>query len=70
MTQSYHTDAAGHGRQPDSEPPRDGFGPGYLVYSLAADFHALCCMIGKENARQEMAEVINAEFQRSARYGS
>lgn len=44
--------------------PRDGYGPGFLVYSLAADFHALCCQIGKEAARQEMAEIINAQFER------
>ncbi|KRB22705.1 hypothetical protein [Mesorhizobium sp. Root172] len=46
------------------EAPKDGYGPGYIVYSLATDFHALCCLIGPEAARQEMAEVINSEFER------
>ena len=49
------------------ETPPDGYGPGYLIYSMSADFHALCCLIGKENARQEVAEIINAEFERSVK---
>ncbi len=49
------------------EEPKDGYGPGYLVYSIAADFHALCCQIGPEAARQEMAEIINTEFERKTR---
>lgn len=44
--------------------PRDAYGPGYFVFSLASDFHALCCLIGAEAARQEVAEIINAEFAR------
>lgn len=45
------------------EQPRDGYGPGYIVHSLASDFHALCCLIGKEAARQELAEIVNYEFE-------
>ena len=48
----------------EAENPRDGYGAGFLVYSLAADFHALCCLAGPEAARQEMAEIINSEFER------
>jgi len=46
------------------ETPTDGFGPGFIVYQLASYFHALCCVSGPEHARQEMAEIINAEFDR------
>ena len=48
----------------EPEQPRDGYGVGFLVYQLAADFHALCCLAGPEAARQEIAEIINAEFER------
>jgi hypothetical protein len=41
---------------------RDAYGPGFYIYQLAQDFHALCCLIGKEAARQELAEVIHHEF--------
>lgn len=44
--------------------PADGFGPGYLAYSIRSDFRDLCRFIGKEAARQEVAEIINAEFER------
>lgn len=54
-------------RQPET--PRDGYGVGYIVYSLAADFHALCCLCGPEAARQEIAEIINAEFERKSHHG-
>lgn len=49
--------------------PQDGMGPGFLVYRLAQDFHALCCAAGPEQARREMAEIIETEFERSARRG-
>ena len=51
----------------DSEAPKDGLGAGYLIYRLAADFHALCCLSGPEAARQEIAEIINSEFERKSR---
>lgn len=44
------------------ETPKDGYGAGYVVYRLATDLHELCCLIGCEAARQEIAELINAEF--------
>lgn len=52
-----------------TDTPADGMGAGYLVYRLAADFHALCCLAGPEQARQEMAEIINVELEWSARNG-
>ncbi len=48
----------------NDETPPDGFGAGYLEYSIRQDFRNLCRLIGKENARQEIAEIVNAEFER------
>lgn len=47
----------------ETETPPDGYGAGFLTYQLASTFHALRCLIGAEEARQEMAEIINAEFE-------
>jgi hypothetical protein len=60
MTSAQHSTL----REKSDETPADGYGPGFIVYSLASDFHVLCCLIGPEAARQEMAEVINSEFER------
>lgn len=49
------------------ETPQDGFGAGYLEYQIRSDFRDLCRLIGKENARREVAEIINSEFERKAR---
>ncbi len=49
------------------ETPDDGYGAGFLEYSIRNDFRDLCRLIGKENARREVAEIINAEFERNAR---
>lgn len=51
-------------RETADDTPVDGYGPGFLVYRMSQDFHELCCRIGKENARQEIAEVINSECER------
>lgn len=51
---------------PDRETPADGFGAGYLEYQIRSDFRDLCRLIGKENARREVAEIINAEFERKS----
>jgi hypothetical protein len=40
------------------------FGAGYLEHRIRGDFRDLCRLIGKENARQEVAEIIAAEFTR------
>lgn len=40
------------------------FGAGYLEYSIRTNFRDLCRLIGKEAARQEIAEIVNAEFER------
>lgn len=45
------------------ELPAD-FGAGYLEHRIRGDFRDLCRLIGKESARQEVAEIINAEFER------
>lgn len=45
------------------EAPAD-FGAGYLEHRIRGDFRDLCRIIGKESARQEVAEIINAEFER------
>lgn len=42
-------------------PPPDGYGPGYIVASLAREFHALALIVGFENARRELAEIVNYE---------
>jgi hypothetical protein len=48
-----------------SETPADGFGAGHLEYQIRVNFRDLCRLIGKEAARQEIAEIVNAEFSRS-----
>lgn len=46
--------------------PKDGYGPGFLEYQLRTNFRDLCRLIGKEAARQEVADIINAEFERKS----
>lgn len=46
------------------ETPKDGYGAGFLEYSIRSDFRDLCRLIGFENACREVAEIINAEFER------
>lgn len=48
------------------EAPVDGFGAGFLEYQIRSNFRDLCRLIGKEAARQEVAEIINGEFERKA----
>jgi hypothetical protein len=40
------------------------YGAGFLAYQLRTTFRDLCRVIGFENARQEVAEIINAETER------
>jgi hypothetical protein len=51
------------GEAKTDDPPED-FGPGYLAYRIRTDFRDLSRLIGKESARQEVAEIIAAEFTR------
>jgi hypothetical protein len=44
----------------------DGYGPGFIEYQIRTNFRDLCRLIGKEAARQEIAEIVNAEFDRRA----
>lgn len=44
--------------------PADGFGAGFLEYSIRTSFRDLCRVIGFENARSEVAEIINSERDR------
>lgn len=44
--------------------PADGFGPGFLEYSIRSSFRDLCRVLGKPQARQVVAEIINSEFER------
>jgi hypothetical protein len=48
----------------DTETPADGYGPGFLEYSIRTSFRDLCRLVGFENARAEVAEIINAEANR------
>lgn len=54
----------GFDKEPKDDTPADGYGAGYLEHSIRRDFRDLCRIIGKESARQEVAEIINAEFER------
>lgn len=49
---------------PRDETPADGYGAGFLEYSIRSSFRDLCRLIGFENARNEIAEIINAEIER------
>lgn len=44
--------------------PKDGYGAGFLEYSIRTSFRDLCRLIGFENARNEVAEIINSERER------
>jgi len=44
--------------------PADGYGAGFLEYSIRRDFRDLCRIVGFENARNEVAEIINSEADR------
>jgi len=48
--------------QRQADTPSDGFGAGYTIHCLRESFRDLCRQIGKEGARQELAEIINNEF--------
>lgn len=47
----------------EQDAPRliNGVPEGMLEHGLADDFHALCCVVGFEEARRRMAEIINYE---------
>lgn len=47
-----------------NETPSDGYGAGFLEYNIRSSFRDLCRLIGFENARNEVAEIIHAECER------
>ncbi|WP_095519559.1 hypothetical protein [Mesorhizobium wenxiniae] len=47
-----------------NDTPADGYGAGFLEYSIRSSFRDLCRLIGFENARNEIAEIINSEAER------
>lgn len=47
----------------DERAPEDAYGPGYVTYNIRTNFRDLCRMVGKEAARQQIAEIINDEFE-------
>ncbi len=50
-------------REPEDR--ADGlYGAGFIEYSIRTSFRDLCRLIGIEAARQEVAEIINSEFER------
>lgn len=49
---------------PRDETPTDGYGAGFIEYSIRSSFRDLCRLIGFENARNEIAEIINSEAER------
>jgi hypothetical protein len=48
----------------ERETPSDGYDAEYEVYAIRSDFRNLVRLIGFENARREVAEIINAECER------
>lgn len=48
---------------PTDDIPADAYGPGYVIHRIQEEFRDLSRMIGKENARAEVAEIINAAFE-------
>ena len=46
-----------------TETPADGYGAGFVEYSIRTSFRDLCRMLGKSQARQVVAEIVNDEFE-------
>lgn len=40
------------------------YGAGFIEYSIRTSFRDLCRLIGFENARNEVAEIVNSEAER------
>ena len=47
----------------DTETPPDGYGAGFLEYSIRTSFRDLCRLLGKPHARAIIAEIVNDEFE-------
>lgn len=45
--------------RPHTDTPPDAYGVDYILYHLRESFEDLCRLIGFENARAEVAEIIN-----------
>jgi hypothetical protein len=56
-----------HAQERETETPADGYGAGFIEYSIRTSFRDLCRLIGFESARQEVAEIVNDEFERKSR---
>ena len=48
----------------DTETPPDGYGAGFLEYSIRTSFRDLCRLVGRGQAREIIAEIIAAELER------
>jgi hypothetical protein len=44
--------------------PSNGYGTGFLEYSIRTSFRDLCALIGRENAEREVHEIIESETER------
>lgn len=53
----------------ERDEPKDGYGAGFIEYSIRTSFRDLCRLVGFENARAEVAEIINSEAGRKSRNG-
>lgn len=58
----YVSNAVRAGDRHVEETPADAYGPDYLIRRIREDFHDLCRFMGRGEARQEIAEIVNAEF--------
>ncbi len=46
------------------QPEAEIYGAGFIEYSIRTSFRDLCRLVGFENARAEVAEIINSEASR------
>jgi hypothetical protein len=49
------------------EPPADAYGAGYLQHQARTTFRDLARLVGLDEARQVIAEIINDEYERRPR---
>jgi hypothetical protein len=58
-----HHDPLGYTEALELAEPRDGYGAGFIEYSIRTSFRDLCRVLGKSQARQVIAEIVNDEFE-------
>lgn len=66
MTQDFHGAMLSRALAmvPEEEtPPADGYGAGFIEYGIRTSFRDLCRVLGRSQARQVVAEIINDEFE-------